>query len=80
MADGRESRVFSTKSLYELSVSAVADKFLSYKGYLTYLPENVLFDLYYQVNAESVATATYRHHARCSCICFAFAVGNDTLF
>lgn len=54
MADGRESRVFSTKSLYELSGSAVADKFSSYKAYLTYLPENVLFDIYYQVNIGNV--------------------------
>ncbi|EFN75236.1 amyloid protein-binding protein 2 [Harpegnathos saltator] len=52
MADGRESRVFFTKSLYELSVSAVADKFSSYKAYLTYLPENVLFDIYYQLYRE----------------------------
>lgn len=54
MADGRELRVYSTKSLYELSVSAVADKFSSYKAYLTYLPENVLFDIYYQVNIRNV--------------------------
>lgn len=58
MADGRESRVFSTKSLYEQSVSAVADKFSSYKAYLTYLPENVLFDIYYQVNIGNVMAAS----------------------
>lgn len=69
MADGRESRVFSTKSLYELSVSAVADKLSSYKPYLTYLPENVLFDIYYQVNIGNVMAASgpslacHRHRA-----------------
>ncbi|XP_015592689.1 amyloid protein-binding protein 2 [Cephus cinctus] len=49
MAEGRESRVFSTKSLYELSISAVADKFLLFKKHSAYLPENVFFDLYYQL-------------------------------
>lgn len=52
MAEGHNSPVFSTDSLYKLSVSAVADKFLSFKKYLPYLPENVLFDLYYQLYKE----------------------------
>lgn len=46
------SRVFSTKSLYELSVIAVADKFITFKKHLSYLPEKVLFDLYYQVSVK----------------------------
>lgn len=37
------------KSLYELSVRAVAEHFISHKKQLGYLPTNVLFDLYYQV-------------------------------
>ncbi|XP_012259269.2 amyloid protein-binding protein 2 [Athalia rosae] len=52
MADIQNSPVFSTDSLYKLSVSAVAEKFLSLKNYLPYLPENVLFDLYYQLYKE----------------------------
>lgn len=46
------SLVFSTKSLYELSVIAVADKFITFKKHLSYLPEKVLFDLYYQLCKE----------------------------
>lgn len=50
MAEGRESRVYSTKTLYELSVAAIADKFFITKKYLDDLPEKILFDIYYQVN------------------------------
>ncbi|XP_051153214.1 amyloid protein-binding protein 2 [Leptopilina boulardi] len=46
------SRVFPTKSLYELSVIAVADKFITFKKHLFYLPEKVVFDLYYQLCKE----------------------------
>ncbi|EZA53347.1 hypothetical protein DMN91_004654 [Ooceraea biroi] len=52
MADGRESRLFTTKSLYELCVSAVADKFCSYKPHIADLPKNVRFDIYYQLYKE----------------------------
>ncbi|EFN66393.1 Amyloid protein-binding protein 2 [Camponotus japonicus] len=52
MADGRESQLFSSKSLYELCVSAVADRFRSYKPHLADLPKNVRFDLYYQLYRE----------------------------
>ncbi|KAG7198690.1 hypothetical protein KM043_001688 [Ampulex compressa] len=52
MAEGREARVFSTKTLYEMSVSAVVDKFFIYEKYIAYLPENVLFDLFYQLYKE----------------------------
>ncbi|KAJ8676550.1 hypothetical protein QAD02_012337 [Eretmocerus hayati] len=45
-----------TKSLYELSVAAVAKHFSNYKKYLNYLPENVLFDIYYQL---------YKDHKLC---------------
>ncbi|XP_058788660.1 amyloid protein-binding protein 2 [Phymastichus coffea] len=38
-----------TRSLYELSIPAVANQFLNYKKYLKYLPESVLFDLYHQL-------------------------------
>jgi hypothetical protein len=48
MAEALESKI-STKSLYEFSVTAVVDQFLAYKKYLNYLPESVLFDVYYQV-------------------------------
>ncbi|XP_031781635.1 amyloid protein-binding protein 2 [Nasonia vitripennis] len=50
MAEAHDSKTTSsTKSLYELSVSAVAEHFIAYKKYLNFLPENVLFDLYYQL-------------------------------
>lgn len=52
MAEGVEIKVFSAKTLYELSASAAADNFHSYEKYLAYLPENVLFDLYYQLYKE----------------------------
>ncbi|XP_029169791.1 amyloid protein-binding protein 2 [Nylanderia fulva] len=52
MADGRESRSFSTKSLYDLCVTVVAGKFNSYKPHLVDLPKNVRFDLYYQLFKE----------------------------
>ncbi|XP_020292274.1 amyloid protein-binding protein 2 [Pseudomyrmex gracilis] len=42
-------RLFSTKSLYELCVSAVVARFRDYKLHLTDLPKNVRFDLYYQL-------------------------------
>ncbi|XP_034949650.1 amyloid protein-binding protein 2 [Chelonus insularis] len=38
-----------TKTLYDLSVSTIASSFGLYKKYLTYLPENILFDIYYQL-------------------------------
>lgn len=40
----------SPKTLYDLSVYTVASRFIRYKKYFTYLPENILFDIYYQVN------------------------------
>lgn len=49
MADGREPRLFSTRSLYQLCVSAVVDRFRTYKPYIVDLPKSVRFDLYYQV-------------------------------
>ncbi|KAL0122087.1 hypothetical protein PUN28_007095 [Cardiocondyla obscurior] len=52
MADGREPRLFSTRSLYQLCVSAVVDKFRIYKPYLVDLPKSVRFDLYYQLYRE----------------------------
>lgn len=53
MADGREPRLFSTRSLYHLCVSAVVDRFRVYKPYLVDLPKSVRFDLYYQVKRTS---------------------------
>jgi len=53
MADGREPRLFSTRSLYQLCVSAVVDRFRTYKPYLIDLPKSVRFDLYYQVKGTS---------------------------
>ncbi|XP_011699990.1 PREDICTED: amyloid protein-binding protein 2 [Wasmannia auropunctata] len=52
MADGREPRLFSTRSLYQLCVSAVVDRFRIYKPYLVDLPKSVRFDLYYQLYRE----------------------------
>nr|KAF7404318.1 hypothetical protein H0235_015012 [Vespula pensylvanica] len=52
MAEGRKKLVQSTKTLYKLSVSAIADRLLTYRKHLVYLPENVLFDLYYQLYQE----------------------------
>lgn len=56
MADGREPRLFSTRSLYQLCVSAVVDRFRTYKPYLVDLPKSVRFDLYYQVKGTSSYT------------------------
>lgn len=69
------SRVFPTKSLYELSVIAVADKFITFKKHLFYLPEKVVFDLYYQVSVKTFLQKhlqvdvfiIYTHH-----MCFIF--------
>lgn len=55
MADGREPRLFSTRSLYQLCVSAVVDRFRIYKPYLVDLPKSVRFDLYYQVKRSRQA-------------------------
>ncbi|XP_018343974.1 PREDICTED: amyloid protein-binding protein 2-like, partial [Trachymyrmex septentrionalis] len=52
MADGREPRLFSTRTLYQLCVSAVVDRFRIYKPYLVDLPKSVRFDLYYQLYTE----------------------------
>ncbi|XP_012529899.1 amyloid protein-binding protein 2 [Monomorium pharaonis] len=52
MADGREPRLYSTRSLYHLCVSAVVDKFRTYKPYLVDLPKSVRFDIYYQLYKE----------------------------
>ncbi|KAK2576022.1 hypothetical protein KPH14_007374 [Odynerus spinipes] len=52
MAEGCEKLVQSMKTLYKLGVSAVADRLPTYKKYLVYLPENILFDLYYQLYQE----------------------------
>ncbi|XP_014209182.1 amyloid protein-binding protein 2 isoform X2 [Copidosoma floridanum] len=37
------------RSLYQLSLGAVAEQFLIFKKHINFLPENVLFDLYYQL-------------------------------
>ncbi|KAK0089498.1 hypothetical protein PV325_007061 [Microctonus aethiopoides] len=42
----------SPKTLYDLSVYTVASRFIRYKKYFTYLPENILFDIYYQLYKE----------------------------
>lgn len=42
----------STKTLYELSVCRVADRFIKLKKYLTCLPDNILFDVYYEVKKK----------------------------
>lgn len=47
--EGRYSEIASSRTLYELSVAAVAEKFLRFKKHLTFLPDSVLFDIYYQV-------------------------------
>ncbi|XP_057325165.1 amyloid protein-binding protein 2 [Microplitis mediator] len=39
----------STKTLYELSVCQVADRFTKLKKYLTCLTDNILFDVYYEL-------------------------------
>ncbi|XP_011860542.1 PREDICTED: amyloid protein-binding protein 2-like [Vollenhovia emeryi] len=52
MADGREPRLFSTRSLYQLCVAAVVDRFSTYKPYLVDLPKSVRFDIYYQLYRE----------------------------
>ncbi|XP_043270532.1 amyloid protein-binding protein 2 isoform X2 [Venturia canescens] len=49
MAEGRESRVFSTKTLYDLGVKAMADDFFLSKKHIVDLPEKILFDVYYQM-------------------------------
>lgn len=60
MADGREPRLFSTPSLYQLCVSMVVEKFFTYQPYLVDLPKSVRFDLYYQVKI----TSSYRRRLR----------------
>ncbi|XP_066596978.1 amyloid protein-binding protein 2 isoform X2 [Prorops nasuta] len=52
MAEGRESQVSTTKSLYDLSVYEIAENFLVFKNYLAYLPENVQFDIYHELYKE----------------------------
>ncbi|XP_011305505.1 amyloid protein-binding protein 2 [Fopius arisanus] len=56
MEDARDSQVQSrtnvTKTLYELSVISVARKFMRHKKCLTYLPDNVLFDVCHQLYKE----------------------------
>ncbi|KAI4494238.1 hypothetical protein M0802_009107 [Mischocyttarus mexicanus] len=52
MAEGKKKLVQSTKTLYKLSVSSIADRLLIYRKHLVYLPENILFDLYYQLYQE----------------------------
>lgn len=53
MAETHGPPVFSPKTLYQLSVLAIANKFLSLRKYLPDLPNDVLFDVYYQVNGTS---------------------------
>lgn len=48
-ADATDTGSSSTKTLYELSVCRVADRFTNLKKYLICLPENILFDVYYEV-------------------------------
>lgn len=52
MAETRNPPVFSPKTLYQLSVLAIANKFLNLRKYLPDLPNDVLFDVYYQVNVK----------------------------
>ncbi|XP_034174951.1 protein interacting with APP tail-1 isoform X1 [Osmia lignaria lignaria] len=52
MAEGRSSPVFSPKTLYQLSVSVIAKKFLKFKKHLSDLPNDLLFDIYYQLYKE----------------------------
>lgn len=52
MAEGRKEAVQSLKTLYKLSVCAVAGRLLKYKKFFIYLPENVFFDLYYELYLE----------------------------
>ncbi|XP_072757625.1 amyloid protein-binding protein 2 [Anoplolepis gracilipes] len=49
MAVGGESRKYSSKKLYDMCVSLVAEDFRYYKPQLVDLPKNVRFDLYYQL-------------------------------
>ncbi|CAD6208397.1 GSCOCG00003404001-RA-CDS [Cotesia congregata] len=48
-ADATDTGSSSTKTLYELSVCRVADRFTNLKKYLICLPENILFDVYYEL-------------------------------
>ncbi|KAF3422649.1 hypothetical protein E2986_10084 [Frieseomelitta varia] len=52
MAETHGPPVFSPKTLYQLSVLAIANKFLSLRKYLPDLPNDVLFDVYYQLYKE----------------------------
>ncbi|XP_076669852.1 protein interacting with APP tail-1 [Andrena cerasifolii] len=52
MAEGCEPRMFSPKTLYELSVSAITSRFLQFKNCLSDLPKDVFFDLHYQLYKE----------------------------
>lgn len=49
MAEEQERRQLSTERLYSLCIAAVVDKFDIYGKDLEYLPDNVLFDVYYQL-------------------------------
>lgn len=52
MAETHNPPVFSPKSLYQLSVLAISNKFLSLRDCLYDLPNDVLFDIYYQLYKE----------------------------
>ncbi|XP_071872684.1 protein interacting with APP tail-1 isoform X1 [Bombus fervidus] len=52
MAETRNPPVFSPKTLYQSSVLAIANKFLRLRKYLPDLPNDVLFDIYYQLYKE----------------------------
>lgn len=52
MAETRKPPVFFPKTLYQLSASAIANKFLCMRRYLTDLPNEMLFDIYHQLYKE----------------------------
>ncbi|CAL7941129.1 unnamed protein product [Xylocopa violacea] len=52
MAETHYPSLFSPKTLYELSVLAIANNFLVLRKYLPDLPNDVLFDIYYQLYKE----------------------------
>ncbi|XP_076243844.1 protein interacting with APP tail-1 [Calliopsis andreniformis] len=52
MAEELELRVFSPKTLYELSVSAIANRIIIFGTSLYDLPNDVFFDLHYQLYKE----------------------------
>ncbi|XP_076393487.1 protein interacting with APP tail-1 isoform X1 [Megachile rotundata] len=52
MAEGRNSPVFSPKTLYQVCVSVIAKKYSKFRKHLTDLPNDLVFDIYYQLYKE----------------------------